>query len=70
MVLTHKDEYGIPQRLDYAFQIELKNVKPSLCPIIPNCVIEKAKIEGQPFTQLSDHYGISLKLETNYRGPK
>lgn len=23
MVLTHKDEYGIPQRLDYIFQIEV-----------------------------------------------
>lgn len=21
MVLTHKDEYGIPQRLDYVFQV-------------------------------------------------
>jgi hypothetical protein len=34
MVLTHKDEYGIPQRLDYVFQIEPKKTKPSLTPVV------------------------------------
>ncbi len=44
MVLTHKDEYGIPQRLDYAFQIQPYGSIPSLIPDIKNCVIDKAKI--------------------------
>lgn len=37
-------------------------MKPSLMPIISSCLVEKAKVEGQPFTQLSDHYGLVLKL--------
>jgi hypothetical protein len=60
MVLTHKDEYGIQQRLDYVFQVEEKTVKPSLTSTVSSCLVEKAKVEGQPFTQLSDHYGITL----------
>jgi hypothetical protein len=62
MVLTHRDEYGIPQRLDYAFQVECRHSKPALVPVIASCEVEKGKVEGQPFTQLSDHYGMTLRL--------
>ena len=27
------------------------------------CVVEKFLVEGKPFTQLSDHYGISISLK-------
>ncbi|KAM3147690.1 Sphingomyelin phosphodiesterase 2 [Paramecium bursaria] len=65
-VLTIKEDLNSQQCLDYIFQFVPENYNIQDCQIrVPNIFVEKFQIQGQKFTQLSDHYGIVCELQLN-----
>ena len=92
-VLTHKEDVGVMQNLDYIFQIqpsfanetvitennELSDKKENLnkhikikdkSAMIEKLLIRELELDKKPrqFSQLSDHYGISISLIVNEQG--
>jgi len=63
-VLTGIEDFNSKQSLDYIFSIGLGDKVGGTkwrCQT-ETCSIEKFKVEGQKFVQLSDHYGVSIKI--------
>jgi len=69
--LTNSEDFGCAERLDYIIQLDIKNEEAASQMVID---ISKTTIEPfftdkaenglhkLPFTQLSDHYGVSTVL--------
>lgn len=64
VVLTANQDVTSKQRLDYIIQIIPKHKPGSkIIPVVESCKVEEFKVAGQEFTQLSDHFGLSIELE-------
>ncbi|EGG21658.1 putative sphingomyelinase [Cavenderia fasciculata] len=63
--LTHPNDYGCLKRLDYIFLMDRVNDTTTTdeCRVKGTTKVEPFFIEGFPFTQLSDHYGVSTNLQ-------
>lgn len=61
--LTHPEQLKTCQCVDYILMLNFNNTEsPNVEVKDPS--VEKFYVQGQPFTQLSDHYGIKLTLKT------
>ena len=50
------------QRLDYIIQIIPDNKPSFIKPQVDSCLVEEFPIKNETYTQLSDHYGMSIDL--------
>lgn len=69
MCLTHKDDVGSFQSLDYMFEIYIdkddyneREINKKLFLVKGSPLIEEFLIEDRPYSQLSDHLGLSIEL--------
>lgn len=64
-VITVEDERLDYLSLDHMYELHVLNKDDrSKVSIMPNTTkVEEFFVKNQPFTQLSDHYGLSIELE-------
>lgn len=66
-VITAEDERLDQASLDHVYELHVRDLddRARLSVVPGSARVEEFFVDGQPFTQLSDHYGLSLQLQYN-----